>query len=53
MKLSEKQAQMLFMIAQDTLNICGVLAFTQSVRQQIVEQILNQQSDELKEIGEE
>ncbi len=52
MKLSEKQAQFLLKVAMDTLGIVNV-SFPQEVRQAMIEQILNQQSDKLVELDRE
>ena len=53
MRLSEKQAQMLFTILQESLCITGHFMFDAETRKQLAEDILNQQSKELKELEKE
>ena len=53
MRLSEKQAQMLFTILQETLSIGGHFMFDRETRTKLAEDILNQQSKELKELEKE
>ena len=51
MKLSEKQAMMLLDIAQDTLRIAGhVGGYPPHIRVQLISDIINQQSNDLKEL---
>ncbi len=50
MKISNKQLMMLLDIAKATLPIVGGVAYSQEVRLQLVNEIVNQQSTELKDI---
>lgn len=53
MKLSEKQAMMLLDIAKDSLRIAGHFGgYPPAIRGQLVNDIINQQSNELKELDE-
>ena len=52
MRLSEKQAQFLLEVVRDTLTIVNV-SYPQEIRQKMLEQIINQQSDELIELDKE
>ena len=53
MKVSEKQLLMLMDIAKDTLKISNVLGgYDPQTRLQLVNDLINQQSNELKEIDE-
>jgi hypothetical protein len=50
MKVSEKQLLMLWDIAKDTLKIANVLGgYDLQTRLQLVNDLINQQSDEVKE----
>jgi len=53
MKISEKQLMLLMHILQDSLkmNISGYLSTSCEVRNDLLNQLLNQQSEELKEVG--
>ncbi len=50
MKLSEKQAQMLFIILTDSIAIHAPIGFKREDRIKLSQDILNQQSNELKEL---
>lgn len=53
MKISEKQLLMLMDIAKDTLKIANVLGgYDLQTRLQLVNDLINQQSNDLKEIDE-
>ena len=53
MKLTNKQAMMLFDIAKGSLAISGgCFSYNKEVRHQLVNTILNQQSDELIDLEE-
>ena len=53
MKVSEKQLLMLMDIAKDTLKISNILGgYDPQTRLQLVNDLINQQSNELKEIDE-
>jgi len=51
MKVSEKQLMMLLDIARDTCQLVAVVGgYTPQTRIQLVNDIINQQSDQLKEV---
>lgn len=52
MIINEKQLQILLIILKDSvsMNISGLFSFTHDARMQILNDIINQQSQELKEI---
>ena len=53
MKITEKQLQMLMVILQDSQqNIIGVFSYDLETRNRLLNEIINQQSDELVEIDE-
>jgi hypothetical protein len=53
MKISEKQLLMLMDIAKDTIKIANVLGgYDLQTRLQLVNDLINQQSNDLKEIDE-
>jgi len=53
MKLSEKQAMMLLDIAKDSLRIAGHFGgYPPNIRLQLISDVINQQSNELKDIDE-
>lgn len=55
MKITNKQVIMLFEIAKDTIkfDLKGMFSFDHKSRAELVNQILNQQSNQLKELKEE
>ena len=55
MKISEKQLLFLFQLLQDTLtkNVAGYLSTTHEFRLQLLNEIINQQSEDLIEIEKE
>lgn len=51
MKITEKQLQMLMVILQDSQqNIMGVFSYDLKTRNNLLNQIINQQSDDIVEI---
>jgi hypothetical protein len=53
MKVSEKQLLMLLDIAKDSLRICGAFGgYEPHVRLELVNDLINQQSNELKQVDE-
>lgn len=52
MKLSSKQALVLFELAKWTVHVSGtVCGYDEKTRLKIINEIINQQSDEVKELG--
>ena len=51
MKISEKQLMMLLDIAKESLAIVNPMPYDQETRSKLVDQILNQQDDRLKDIS--
>jgi len=53
MILSDKQAQLLFSIAVDSVKIMGPMGLTREDRHKLCNEILNQQSDKLVDLEKE